>query len=572
MPRKKTTPTSTPVPAITAAPVTHATTELDDGFPELLQAVRARFQRLVIDAAPPRLFRADVAGLFELFLQKLPSSWRQHYTCNACRDFIERYGGLVVVSATGVATSVMWDDMVPAERFNDAIGALRQAVHAAPVAGVFLSPDKMWGQPVTGKWHHFAVEPPAGMVFNHGLTRHDKESAEKFRERQLAVADAAMAGVREEYLMLSRGLGEFPLDICRKAAAMLRGGQLDRSEKCEGVADWLVDLQQRLDGERNRRCREGMVWLAAATAPTGYCHVRSGLIGTLLEDIQAEVPFVDLKARFNAKVHPLKYQRPTAAPKAGAIAQAERLFEELKTAGALDRRFAKFSDVQKLLWMPRAATAKKKDGLFGHLKKDAAPAAPVDTGSQTITWVKFRDTVLPGAVRILHRVGTGNGNYAALTAATDPESPPILQWDQPEARNTVGSYCYSGGSSPRQWNLAPATLVEVIGICQQPHQWNPSLKMTHQGDGIFFLLKGCHDAGRRLEQGGGGLFVETLKSEYHGVRSVLEAHFAQAPIAEHAEEHACGLALSSNTRSCAHVFQVDSQDGLRTTYKIDRWD
>lgn len=66
-------------------------------------------------------------------------------------------------------------------------------------------------------------------------------------------------------------------------------------------------------------------------------------------------------------------------------------------------------------------------------------------------------------------------------------------------------------------------------------------------------------------------FVETLKSEYHAVRSVLEAHFKQAVIAEHDEEHACGLALSSNTKSCRHVFRAVS-GGLATIYTIDRWD
>ncbi len=547
-----------------------STTNLDDGFPELLRTVEARYRRVVHDGVK-RLFRVDAGELYDLFLRELPPELRQHYTCRACRDFVERYGSVVTLDSAGISTSVMWDGAAPAV-FNDAIGALRQAVHTAPIAGVFLSPDRVWGQPVTGEWHHFAVEPPPALVYVPKLAKMRGESLEKFRDRQLAAASAEVTRLREEYLMLSRGLAEFPLDICRKAAAMLRSGQLDRSEKCEGVADWLVELQQRLDGQKNRRCREGMVWLAAATAPTGYCHVRSGLIGTLLEDIQVGMPFQEMKARFDAKIHPLKYQRPVAAPKAGAIAQAERLFEELKTAGALGRRFAKFSDVQKLLWMPRSAPAKKDGGLFGHLKQPASPSSPVEAGSQTVTWVKFRDTVLPNATRILHQVGSGVGNYAALTAAADPKSPPILQWDHPEARNTIASYCYSGGSHPRQWNLIPASVVEVIGVCQQPHQWNPSLKMTHQGDGVFFLLRSCRDVGRSPTQGGGGLFVETLKSEYHGVRSVLEAHFKQAPIAEHTEEHACGLALSSNTKSCHHVFQVDSQDGLRTTYTIDRWD
>lgn len=545
---------------------TASTTNLDDGFPELLRTVKDRFRRVVHDGVK-RLFRVEADGLYDLFLRELPPELRQHYTCRACRDFVERYGSVVTLDSAGISTSVMWEGEAPAV-FKEAIGALRQAVHTAPIAGVFLSPDRVWGQPVTGEWHHFAVEPPLALVFVPKLDKIQGESLEKFRDRQLAAASAEVTRLREEYLMLSRGLGEFPLDVCEKALAMLRGGQLDRSEKCEGVATWLLELQQRLGRERNRHRREGMVWLAAATAPTGYCHVRSGLIGTLLEDVQGGVPFAELKRRFDAKVHPLAYQRPQAPPKAGTIAQAERLFEELRTAGALDRRFARFSDVQKLLWMPRPRSAPPVGGLFAHLREPGKAAALTEAGSQTVTWVKFRDTVLPTADSIAYRVERGLHNFAALTAAADPAAPPILQWDAPEARNTIASYCYTGGSTAGQWNLGVDTWVDVTGICRQAHQWNSTLKMDHQGDGVFFLLKGCRDTHHRS---GGGLFVETLKSEYHAVRSVLEAHFKQAPIAEHAEEHACGLALSSNTKSCRHVFRVVS-GGLVTTYTIDRWD
>jgi hypothetical protein len=69
------------------------------------------------------------------------------------------------------------------------------------------------------------------------------------------------------------------------------------------------------------------------------------MIGTLLEDIHVGLPFDDFKAKFAAKMHPLQYQRPQAAPKVGAIAQAEKLVEQLGIVRSLKRRFARLDDL-----------------------------------------------------------------------------------------------------------------------------------------------------------------------------------------------------------------------------------
>jgi hypothetical protein len=68
--------------------------------------------------------------------------------------------------------------------------------------------------------------------------------------------------------MLARGLGEFSVDVARRAHGYLTSGQLFRSEKCEAVAKWLLDLHERLPKDRQQRDR--LLWLAAAGAPAGF--------------------------------------------------------------------------------------------------------------------------------------------------------------------------------------------------------------------------------------------------------------------------------------------------------------
>ncbi len=89
------------------------------------------------------------------------------------------------------------------------------------------------------------------------------------------------------------------------------------------------------------------------------------MIGTLMEDIQAGLRFAEVKAKFDAKMDPLLYQRPQAAPSAGNIAQAEKVVQALASAGALQRRFARLKDIQ-ALWTRRVSRCPPSGGVFAH--------------------------------------------------------------------------------------------------------------------------------------------------------------------------------------------------------------
>lgn len=47
------------------------------------------------------IFTTDAKYLWDAYLLNIPPDARQHYNCNSCRHFIERYGGLVVISSNG---------------------------------------------------------------------------------------------------------------------------------------------------------------------------------------------------------------------------------------------------------------------------------------------------------------------------------------------------------------------------------------------------------------------------------------------------------------------------------------
>ena len=545
------------------------TTEADDGYADFLNIIGAKWGALA--ATKPTLFYTNVTGLKGTFLDNLPRASRPTYRCNACEKFLDRYGALVVIRDDGARVSALWDEEVVPPVFKDAVKAMRRAVEKADIEGVFLSEERVWGLPsnidrVRGRtWLHMFVRPANEMVF---------------KVTPLKNAGQRAAEVKEEHDMLCRGLAEFPVDIVRQAHTALTNGQLYRSEKCIGVAKWLLDLHEQLAAVQGKsrdgsHRRDNLIWRAVATAPVGFAHVRSGMIGTLLEDIQSGLPFADVKAKFDAKMHPLAYQRPQAAPSAGNITQAEKVVAALRTAGSLVRRFARLEDVQAWVWQPSSPRKdtegrdSTKSQVFGHLygamKGSKTPSPVMAMPPVVMTWAKFRREVLPGAHKIEYRMPL-RANLASLVTASNPTAPPIVQWDTESHRNSVTWFLYAGGRPASHWNLTPGW-VPVTGVTMQPTMWDGQPR-EHLGESVFFLLEGAWDKGH---MGGGGLFPEHLKSDYHAVRSTIEAHFRSARIEEADQGTATGYKFEKSGNSNDLHVRVTS-GSVVTEYKIDRWD
>lgn len=539
------------------ASTTTARASADDGYDTFLEMVRRRFARYAL-AVEHTLYQTSArAELWKAYLDAAPPEERQHRNCRSCQQFIERFGALVSIDDDGAQHSVMWDSRTAPLAYFEAALAMQRAVERATVEGVFLSTENVWGTPYTGdveapRWTHFAVVPPA-------LNLH---------RNPIFDAGQVMAEKRQDYEMLGRSLHDFPLAAVREAHALLTTEKLFRSEKCIGVASWLLNLHERLATAKH--AKRNLLWRAVALAPPGFVHVRSGMIGTLLEDVVAQVPFATLKRKFDEKMNPLQYQRPTAAPSDGQIEQAEKITSKLRSAGALERRFARISDTRPL-WIPSPPkVTPPSGGVFGHLKSKSPLDALIDlkAPATVMTWSKFERTVLSAAEKIECLVPPGRANFCAYTTATNADAPPILQWDREELRNPVSWYVYVNGSPASQWSITPGWC-EVSAVILQPTMWDPERAYAHQSESVLFALKGARDA-----RNGVGFFVEQLRAEYHGIRKTLEAYARAMQLTGREDENlASGLRFQkgSETAIDERIVRVTAR-GVVTTFKLDRWD
>jgi len=539
--------------AVTGKPTT---LNHQDAYLQLLASVQSAFDQATAEGSP--LFETNAhqgAGLWAEFLAALPAELQQEHNCHACRRFIEQYGHLATVNADGSLSAVMWAPDQVSDPYQGAVQALQHQVESASIKGVFYGVEATWGQPVTESWRHLAAK--VGVRYRY--------------KRAIGTASQAMAEKREEHRMLLSALAEFPQPLVSQALTILRSEVLDRSEKCLGVAEWLYQLHEVREQAASHKAKHALTWLASATAPAGFAHFRSGMLGALLSDLLSRLPFEAVKRRFAEKMHPLQYQRPQAEPKAGNIAQAEKLVQELQAAGALERRYARLEEVQ-ALWRPVSPKPDKTaDGsVFGHLTpKGKAPVQPISLPAQKMTWEKFARTVLPGAETIELLIPVGYAPFSALATATHPEAPPILQWDHPDARNPVSSYVYHGGSTPSMWNLIGGRFHPVTAITLNPAHWNPKRPCQNQGKRVYFLLEGCRDMSGASQL---CLFPEILRSEFHSVRATIEAFSRRGRLTGEAEASACGLVLSAGTKQSWNVTVRVKTHDAQLDYRLDRWD
>lgn len=522
-------------------------TEYD--YDAFVQRINERFNALT---GP--IFETDADGLYGAYLASFSEGeQRQYHTCSCCRQFIERFGSLAIVDDAGYVRSAIWDVEDAPEHYAAAVGAMARLVQRAKLTKPFISDERQYGTakstvPATGYiWTHFAIKPDAARVYKGPVT---------------VSAFAAASAKREEFGSVCHALGEYSKDTVAMAVKLLTDDQVANSAAVLGQAQFLAELHAIKPTAGGSNLRSNLIYRAVAVAPSGFCHPRSSMIATLLDDIASGKTFEQAQRAWNAKMHPLAYQRPQAAPTAGAIAQAEKVFAALGLASALKRRIARLDEIPKL-WEPKKASEPKSNGVFGHLTpKGNKPEASMTAPAISITLDKFVRTVVGGAEKIEIHLGN-TANFLSVTTSEVEDAPKLLQWDHPFAW-----YVWNGGSTPTQYGLKTGW-AEVSAVTRLPARWGDEAeqKFIHHGDGLIFMVEGA----RETRVAGAALFPSLLRSELREVRSVIENYSNSAKMQGLAEGSAIGIDVRQSGTSYPVTVLVTSASGQQA-YKIDRWD
>lgn len=456
------------------------------------------------------LFTVDTTNLFDIWLNNMPMSERPYHNCRCCRRFMEKYGGAVQICSEGRSEGTLFGMHllnVP-QKYRQSIDALQTEINRRQVIGVLKEPGIVWGVTSRDGWNHFWLRSSPMNTWSGEFD----ESPEQYRALKL-----------EDYRTLSQNLYAFSRGVVGTAIDMLKSGSLWRAEKVLLMAEWLDALQENNKLSRPRQSCN-LLHLAAATAPPGFCNFKSGMLGSLLSDIQDGISTQEeVIRRFNTKMDPLKYQRAQVAPAAGNVEAAARLVERLGVEKAFARRHASIPDVAKhAIWFPefKKVSAHIGDSIFSAVKpKEVQPLSVSHGSSVKISFNKFRRDILPRAKEMFVILGD-RASFTGFTTQYYEDAPPILQWDRIDNRNPVAWYCRAdlAGNSTPMWGLRVGVLIKVSMLTEMPNQWH-SVTNNH-GRGAVFLLDGCRD----INDVSSALFPEFMKSELHPIRSTIEAY------------------------------------------------
>lgn len=531
--------------AITTAKVKSAD---DPSYAPFLASVATTFAERT--AIAKVLFSVDTDSLWETYLAAFPAEERQVYVCSACKQFVQRFGGLVVIAEeTGHRVSAVWNPEANDGMFVAVAEAMRQAVERLSVSSAFIAPAGTLGTPLTGEWTHIHAVLPQKLA----------------RTDRLLTANQIGTAIRENVATVERALDEFPLTAVAEALRVLEADALSRAEKFIGPVRWLHNLHIARGGAKDERKRAAVIWQAVATSPEGYSHPRASVVGPLLEGIIAGKSFETLRAEFAAMLHPLRYQRPQAAPSAGNIAEAERIVAQLGIAPSLERRFARLDECE-TIWVPAVQReAPKAGGVFAHLAPKEPAAHGLQLPAQTMTWDKFQRTVLPTATAIDMRVPS-TGSFMALTAATNDDAPPIIRWDRDDKRNSVSWYLYNGGSLAAQWGLTGNSWCPLTAVVPLPNLWGSAPSPQH-GEGFILMLSGAVDT----RDAGLALFPEHLREDLRAIRSTIEAFSGRGTISGREQASASGYDMRKGDKNIGVRLRV-TVAGKSSEFVIDRWD
>lgn len=536
-----------------------------DEYDKLLEMMRSEFNE-ICSITDGHLYCTDATDLYQVFLDNLPKDAVQHYTCNVCRRFVNKYGRLVTIMENGELIPAIWPEYGPGI-FDAAVAAVREHLTTkAKVISVFYTDRTDLGTPQTGEWCHMSVN------LNNRLLM-------KAHPGVYGNCGEKISASQNDYATVWRAINDYSIDVVREAMKLINSGALFRSDKVRNTCSAFLNLLNDINGEIPA-VKTAKVWryVASATDP-GYLHIRSSVIGTLLDDIKDGVDMDTIIKKFNDKMDPMKYQRPQAAPSTGNIERAEQLFKELGfTSKSLERRYATLEDLEPF-WTPDDTTDVKEESeeVFGRLKsfaKDAPKTTKIDSiiDRGVMTWNKFYNEILPYTKSIkLNNASRIPSDYiSTFLTAVYPDEKCIFKYG-----NHVSYYMYANNNDINNIIIfGDLNGKEITAICYDPIAWGNSNMLESSTIGVNLIVEGAKDLAA-IKNGlhGTAIFPEDLIPELREVRSTVESYSSTDTIKGADSASATGIRIQRGVNYGRTINLIVDTDTMGTlSLYIDRWE
>jgi len=335
------------------------------------------------------------------------------HDCTCCKNFVRNLGNVVALVNGHMET--IWD-VEGAEYPYDVVAKTMAAfTRAHSISGLFRTKEGRYGldysmSMIDGapkRWNHF---------HGHVSAKHRSNTP-----------DADIGSYKASVDVFNRGLNDLSISAFETVLELIKAGSLYRGEEhLQAVKEFKVALGVYKNLSPGHK--ENFIW---AHAGKPYARFRNTVIGTLVTDLSAGVDLEQAVRSFESKVAPTNYKRPTALITPSMVKNAMATIRTLDLEPALERRFARISDVtvNNVLWADHSAQAQMKGGV-----EDLLMGATVSKGHATGKKVElnieaFMQDILPQAISIDMLVeGKHLNNFMSLTAPVHSGYEGLFKW------------------------------------------------------------------------------------------------------------------------------------------------
>lgn len=516
-------------------------------YDNLVYQLQLNAENILDKSDPKDIFYTDAEDIYETFLENLPEDQRAEHQCRTCKDFINKFTNVVKLDEDGNMTPIYFYLKSTIGSFNKAINACYDKVKNSKITSIFIlskyykpfgNIDTYVGNPESGGFCHMFMKAPSNSNYYNDFYNHNEMIAKS----------------RENYRLLAESISKFDLQSVKTITHMLKFGNLPDINGIARDSEYYENFRIELENKKGKE-RNNYIWWHVSHGSERLFHLKSGLLGTLYEDMMDGLDPDTIRDRYIDKADPMNYMRMKSKPSYQNTVKAEELITKLGLLNSLDRRYATFEEVPKI-WVPKETKNNSGEGLFTHLA-DNEPTKTKQFSSNCpipISFNKFLIDILPNADRIECMVNYIDSFICICTAQNDG-SKPLFKYG-----NTFSQYLYKGGSKATEFGLAANSYVEVTGICKSPEYFNIEGKC----DSYILLLKNCKDSNH--ENIGSAIFPESLIKELHEVRSTIEAYSKNSHLSNYENSTANGIDISVGLHN-KKLLKVES-NGIELTYDI----
>lgn len=387
-------------------------------FTPFSQRIAQRFDTL----SQGELFVTQPDGdtLWDKYLQSFPEGTnpifreRTEHDCSCCRQFIRNVGS--VVSITNGKLVTVWDDLDAEYPYDVVASTMASYVRSLPIQGLFRANERKFGTE-----HNFEVTPGEVPI---KWTHFHADIKDKHYSRTVGADTGAYA---TSVQVFRRGLIELAPAAFTMVVELIENNSLYRG------AEFLTAIKafQKLQKSYNALSfedRDAFTWERANHPAARF---RNTAIGTLIQDLSEGIDLERAVASFEAKVAPTNYKRPTSLITPRMIDDAMATIRSLDLEPALNRRFAKLSDVSvnNVLWVDNAVQPYMRDGIEGLLMDAVARPKPGKMKAEAISIEDFMANVLPKVSAMNAFVtNTQQPNFMSLTAPVEEDAGDLFKW------------------------------------------------------------------------------------------------------------------------------------------------